>query len=47
MGFTDIGIAFKARPFTALILVLALMAGMAYTTIGKGAPAGPEERILS
>ena len=37
MTFTDIGVSFKARPFTALILVLALTIGMAYTTIGKGA----------
>ena len=38
MGFTDLGVSFKARPFTALILVIALTVGMAYTTVGKGAP---------
>lgn len=33
----SIGVQFTSRPFTAAIIVGALMLAMAYTTVGKGA----------
>ena len=33
---TEIGIQFGKRPFLSLVVIGAIMLGMAYTSIGKG-----------